>query len=129
MMFLMCLLLSGCATGWVSAVEVDSRQPLRPGEIVAVIRGMNGVSIVGLPRRHLPEGYKYDTITVRRGNVVAVISFRTLLGRKTSDNIGIDASSPDGRALVRDLADALQRKFGKSAVRPHVEAEVNISDS
>jgi hypothetical protein len=127
LMFLLCPLLSGCALGWVGTVDVVSLEPLQTGEIVAAISGMNGVSISGLPLRHVPEGWLYESIGVTRGNVVAFIRFPTPLGRKSSDAISIDTSlrSADGKAFVRDLADALQKRFGNSAVRPRVEPLVN----
>jgi hypothetical protein len=66
-------------------------------------------------------------VTVRRGNVVAFVRFPNRIRRRDSDAINIDTASRSatGKAFVKDLADALQIRFGLSGVRPLVEPDIS----
>jgi hypothetical protein len=114
-------------TGWRSNVDVIRLQPLRRGEVVAVVSGLKGVSVDGLPPSDLPKGGNWERITVRRKDLAAVVWFPTPAGRKYFYAINIDtfSRSAEARFFVKDLADSLQRKFGDPSVVPQVERTVN----
>ncbi|MFY9985129.1 MAG: hypothetical protein WAK31_10235 [Chthoniobacterales bacterium] len=126
-LLLLCGFLSGCMLGWRSGVNVLRLEPLGRGEVIAVVSRLNGVSVDSLPPKGLPQGGNWRRINVRRGNVVALVSFPTPEARKYFYDISIDTSSrsAEGKTFVKDLADALQKKFGDPSVVPQVERIVN----
>lgn len=102
-------------------------RPVLPGEIVAAVSGINGLSVVSAPPKHLSEGAVSERIDVRRGKIVAYVLFPTPLGRKGSYtiNIGTFSRSAEGKTFVKDLADALQEKFGPPSFVPQIEPIIN----
>ena len=83
-LLLLCGFLSGCMLGWKSSVDVLRLQPVRSVEIVVVVNGIEGVSIVSLPPSHFPEGGIVERINVKRRNVIAFYQFSHARGSQAS---------------------------------------------
>ena len=93
---------------------------------------MKNVAVVSPPPKNLPADSVLNSMQVKRGEVIAVVMFPTRAGLKSrlsSIVIGTQSQSADGRTLVKDLADKLQKKFGDPSKSPQVVRSVKEAGS
>ena len=120
-LFLVCGFLSGCTVGWESTVHLRHNQNILPTGVVAAIRKMKNVSVVSPLAKNLSADTVLQNIQVKRKDVVAIVMFPTAAGLKqqvTSIMIGTQSKSVDGKVLVKDLTDTLEKKYGDSSTPP-----------
>jgi hypothetical protein len=132
-LLLLCGLQGGCMIGWQSNVYIRPVRSVTPEDIAAVASGMKAVSVITTPPKNLSVTSADISFEVKRGNVVAVVTFPTFTVVKYDSayksvatiNISTYSRSAASKAFVKDLADALQHKFGDPSFVPPVERLVN----
>jgi hypothetical protein len=113
--------------GWMGNVQLYPIRAIAPDDLVAVISKMENVSIVSGPHKFRADAI-LDGVRVKRGNVVALVQFPTATGLRhgfSSINISTQWLGPGGDAFVRDLAEAMQSRFGDRAATVKIVPMIN----
>lgn len=82
---------------------------------------MKDVAVVSSEAKNLPADSTLQSIQVKRKDVVAIVMFPTAAGLKqqvSSIIVGTQSKSLDGKEFVKDLTDALHKKYGDSSTPP-----------
>ena len=118
--------LSSCGTiGWETKVSLRQTNHLPAGGVVAVVKRIKGVTVVSPPPKQPPQDNDFEGLQVKRGDVVAIVMFPTPVGLKqkaSSIIVATQSQSAGGKAFVKDLADALHKKYGDTA-RPRADVK------
>ena len=112
-------------------MQLHPIRAIAPDDVVTVISKMKNVSIVsGPPKKFRAEDAVVEGVRVKRGSVVAIVMFPTangLLRGFSSINVSTQWLGPGGEAFVRDLAEAMQNRFGDPAATVKIAPIINDS--